>query len=386
MLRTVELHQTLAVEMSLEQHPISVARPALPTVDNLIPYLRLIDSARYYSNFGPLVTRFEERLAAQLGDGTAAVVTVANGTLGLTLALWAQGATAGSLCMMPSWTFAASAHAARAAGLIPYFVDVNAEDWALSPRLCGDALDLAPGPVGAVMAVSPFGSPVNGAEWEAFQERTGLPVVIDAAAGFDAVRACRVPIVVSLHATKVFGVGEGGLVLCNDRALMDLVRRLSNFGFLGAREAAVLAINAKMSEYHAAIGLAGLDVWPTTRERFMAIARQYRHSLADVADVVLPVGFGETWISATMNVRLLRSTAAAAAIALQAEGVETRRWWGDGLHRQPAFAGFGHTALPVSESLATTTLGLPCHLDLTANSIDRVTSVLRTHLCVGAPR
>ena len=92
--------------------------------------------------------------------------------------------------------------------------------------------------VGAIMVVAPFGAPVDGPEWERVQADTGIPVIIDAAAAFDTLQergpmrlgAC--PMTVSLHATKVFGVGEGGALLCHDRALMDRVRRMAQFGFL----------------------------------------------------------------------------------------------------------------------------------------------------------
>ena len=65
------------------------------------------------------------------------------------------------------------------------------------------------------------------------------------------------PTLVSLHATKVLGAGEGGFVLCDNRDLVVDIRRRMNFGFRGSREAMVPAFNAKLSEYHAAVGPRG---------------------------------------------------------------------------------------------------------------------------------
>src|SRR6202041_975237 len=95
---------------------IPIARPRLPTRAAIAPYLDRIDAARWYANHGPLVREPETRLAARLGERTA-VTTVANGTVALTLALQAAGAKPGTLCLMPAWTFVATAHAAMAAGL-----------------------------------------------------------------------------------------------------------------------------------------------------------------------------------------------------------------------------------------------------------------------------
>lgn len=67
-------HFDLPGEMS-----IPVARPRLPTTDEIAPYLRRIDASRWYSNGGPLVQEFEERLAQHFSDGSARVATVATG-------------------------------------------------------------------------------------------------------------------------------------------------------------------------------------------------------------------------------------------------------------------------------------------------------------------
>src|SRR5262245_45514864 len=104
---------------------IPIMRPLLPSAEQLLPYLTRIDGARIYTNFGPLANLLEGRLATRFGLPDEGVVTVANATLGLALALAAQDPPPGSLCVLPAWTFVASAHAAVMAGLTPYFVDVD---------------------------------------------------------------------------------------------------------------------------------------------------------------------------------------------------------------------------------------------------------------------
>src|SRR5579864_1599285 len=112
---------------------IPVLKPKLPATADLLPYLAEIDERRWYSNSGPLVTRLEEQLSRHFRFRDHGVFTVANGTLGLTVALMARRVPAGSLCLMPSWTFAATPHAARLAGLTPSFHDVDRRTWALNP-------------------------------------------------------------------------------------------------------------------------------------------------------------------------------------------------------------------------------------------------------------
>src|SRR5262245_61981348 len=139
---------------------IPVQRPRLPTAERLLPYLRRIDAARWYTNQGPLVNALEERLAALIGAATGCVAVQANGTLSLTLALKAFGAPPGALCLTPSWTFVATVAAISAANMVPYFVDVDRATWALTPEAVQSVLGEVVN-VGAVMVVSPFGAPID---------------------------------------------------------------------------------------------------------------------------------------------------------------------------------------------------------------------------------
>ncbi len=355
---------------------IPIARPKLPRADRLIPYLRAVDASRYYSNFGPLVLSLEERLAGHYGTPGGTVTTVANATLGLALALAAQGAQPGTLCAMPAWTFVASPHAAVNAGLIPYFMDVDPETWILDPRAVIEEVARAPAPIGAVMPVAAFGQPVDVAAWDAFQRTTGLPVTIDAAAGFASLDPGATPAVVSLHATKVLGTGEGGFVVSTDAALVRRIRIKSTFGLDAARQATVAATNAKMSEYHAAVGHAALDEWTGTRAEWIAAARAYRDVLSPSNRIRLQDGFGEPWVSSTCVLRAADSAAARIEAALAAAGIETRLWWGKGAHAHPATAQFPRTALPVTDMLAASTFAVPFYRDLGSGEIEKIAEVM----------
>jgi dTDP-4-amino-4,6-dideoxygalactose transaminase len=355
---------------------LAVMKPKLPQADAVLPYLRKIDASRLYSNFGPLNAEFEERVAQRYGASDVVATTASNATIALTLVLNGFTARPGALCAMPAWTFVASAHAAIMAGLKPYFLDVDPTTWALDPEATAAALTDAPGEVAAVMPVSPFGRPLDIASWETFRERTGIPVVIDAAAGFDTVKPSSIPTVVSLHATKVLGIGEGAIVLSTDSALMSDIRARSNFGFRGSREARMPATNAKLSEYHAAVGLAALDEWPQARAQWMAAAVAYQHALPS-NHLRLQAGFGETWVSSTSVLELSGPHATRAEKSLAEARVETRRWWGLGAHHHPATAGFPRTALPVTERFAEGTLAVPFHRDLSPAAIAEVARALR---------
>ena len=364
-----------------------VARPQLPTTDEILPYLREIDQNRYYSNFGPMVHKFEERIADRLGLLGTHVTTTANATAGLTAALAATSRNSTSnindgpaFCILPSWTFVATLHAVLSAGLEPYLIDVDERSWQITPDAVRDVLGRIPGQPVAVVPVAPFGRPVDVGAWDEFADETGLTVVIDAAAAFDKQTAGRCPTVVSLHATKVMAAGEGGYVVSTDSESIREIRKCTNFGFLGERMAKSRAINGKMSEYHAGIACAALDVWNATRQELGNIALGYLDAFGHRDDCYLFVGHPDDYVSSTVILVHDLPLSENIDAELESLGIGTRRWWGGGVHKQVDFRRFSRDPLPVTASLASRSIGLPCYPGLQRADIetikDRVLSLL----------
>jgi len=140
------------------------------------------------------------------------------------------------------------------------------------------------------------------------------------------------------------------------------------------------AMNAKLSEYAAAVALASLDGWPADRARFSLTAQRLRAALALTPEIAFQPGWGTRWISSVCVVRT--PDAAALARELAAMGVETRDWWGAGCHRQPAFEHCPKAALPVTDRLAAATLGLPYFIDLEEDASARIAESLQVALKV----
>ena len=370
----------LGPPLSEAPNRLQVLKPRLPSVKELLPYLAEIDQQRWYSNSGPLVTRLEEQLSRHFGFAQRGVITTANATLGLTVALMARRVPVGSVCLLPSWTFVATPHAARAAGMIPWFHDVDRRTWALDPDHVAESLKGMTRPVGSVIVVSPFGAPVNIKAWEEFEDRTGIAVIIDAAASFDATRPSHIPFVVSLHATKILGAGEGGFIASTDSQFLERVKACCNFGFQGSRNAMLASLNAKMSEYHAAVGLAALESWPEVRLKHVRIMEWYRRGVSRLDRISLQPKYGHGWVSGTTSILLPKGTRDKVADHLSRSGIETRQWWGDGCHRQPAFMDCPRGNLAVTEELGGRVIGLPHFPDIERREVDRVLNALPTAL------
>lgn len=372
---------------------IALLVPDLPGADALLPFLRRMDAARWYTNGGPLLREFEALMQAHWpGDETGQheaplhAVALNSGTSALELALLALSLPKGASVLLPSFTFPATASAVLRAGLQPLFADVSTDRWQLEP----DAARALAGqhPVALVMPVATFGLPVDTPAWDAFVVDTGIPVLVDAAGAFgqQAVGASA-HYAFSLHATKPFGIGEGGVFATRDGELAERVRRLANFGYEQGRVTAI-GSNGKLSEYGAAVALAQWQRWPQVQARRRQQWRDYPRLLATLLGVRVQAGFATEGRSSEdphhqpllpANVVLQLPQAAAPLRERLAEhGIETRAWYCPPLHRQPAFAHCPRASarLPQSDALAEHALGLPWHTRLSLDEMLRIRDVM----------
>ena len=365
----------------LEEWKIKCLVPDLPSADEVLPYLKRMEAARWYSNFGPLVGEFEATIAAFIGDMSPAcsaqpeAVTFSSATTALELLFRAAGLPERARILVPGLTFSATAAAVAITGNVPVFADVDAQSWDLTPATARKAA--SEGRIDAVLPVAIYGYPLDIDAWAAFQTETGIPVYIDAAAalGNQPVHP-DIPVVFSLHATKPFGVGEGGLLVTADAALAGRARRLSNFAFDDGTSRAI-GTNAKMAEAMAAYGLAQI-------ERFSAVQARRRHVL-DAYVARLGLEHFHPGTATHVPGTLLYDTrghAQAADRALADAGIQTRKWYFPPLAEHAAFKDMALAGadarglLPIIEDLKDRLVGLPFHAFLSDEDVAQVCDVL----------
>ena len=354
---------------------LRVLSPRLPTAEKLRPYIERIDAARIYSNYGPLSREF----AVRLGEltGASGVTLTSNGTTAIDLALRVRAMPGRRYCLMPAYTFIASAHAVCNAGLTPYLVDTDPLTLTLTPELAEATLTHLAEKPAAVLVISAFGAPPDIEGWAAFEDRHGIPVVFDAAAAVTALAGVRTqPVCVSLHATKVLGIGEGGAILCADTDLTSRATAMTGFGFAGPdRTSAYRGGNFRISEYAAAIGLAVLDELPARLEALRSLTRYYEQKLSHKA-TTLQDGVGSNWVAMTLNAIVPANSVNDTTRRLDEDQIEWRRWWGLGCHRHPAFADVPRGNLDATDEIAPRVIGVPFRDDLQHQEIDRVVACL----------
>jgi len=355
--------------------------PDLPTTKQLLPWLQRIEHNKWYTNFGPLIQEFESKLVqlfTQWNHGNYYLTTVSSGTDALELALLALNIQEKRRALLPAFTFPATATAIKRCGLQPVFTDVEPGSWLLTPAIARQVLKKKAFDV--VLPVATFGYPQPVDEWDKFQEETGIPVLIDAAAAFGIQPlGQRCIITFSFHATKPFGIGEGGLVVANSANFIHHIKKLSNFGFDNGT-INQSGSNAKLSEYHAAVALAQLERWHQIIKQRKKIWEIYRRYLSAMGNKISLQETPDDSVPATLSIKLnyIGNNLSQLIKQLANKGIQTRRWYYPPLSEHPAFrdiqrvAPNGGDCLGVTKELSMSLLGLPFHTELNEEMIDYI--------------
>ena len=365
---------------------IPVLRPKLPAARKLLPYLERIDEARVYSNFGPLVHELQDRLQASLAGPGSKIICTSSGTAALSAAILALAGRAREkrLAVVPDLTFAATAAAVERCGYDLHLAEVNGNTWQLDPVILQRHTRLSE--IGVVVPVAAYGRPVEQEPWVRFTRDTGIPVVIDAAAAFASLLRApgrfvgEVPVALSFHATKSFGVGEGGCVVWSAPSAEQRLSEAVNFGFFEDRLSVAQSSNGKMSEYHAAVGLAEFDGWGEKATAFERVIASYRSHAAELGLADRLILFPESDYIYPMFVSKNREESDFLQGMLSRANIGSRLWYRLGLHSHPEFGRCPSDDLSTSKDLAGRLLGLPMTVDLADHDVRKVLNVIHAAL------
>jgi dTDP-4-amino-4,6-dideoxygalactose transaminase len=319
---------------------IPLVRPGVADPASVAEDVRQILESGVLTN-GPYVRRFEERAAAYLDVRHA--VAVSSCTAGLMLVL--RASDLGGDVVLPSFTFAATAHAVAWNGLRPVFADVDPETLTLSPAAVRRALTVR---TSAILATHLYGTPCDVRGLAEIADEHGLRLFFDAAHAFGSRLAGR-PVggfgdaeVFSLSPTKVIVAAEGGIVSTDDDELAERVRIGRDYANPGDYDCRFVGLNARMSELHAAVALASLEGLDERIGERNELAAAYRQALAGIAGLSFPLvrdGDRSTYKDFTVLVDPVGTGTDAdrLAAALAAEGIETKRYYDPPVHAMQAY-------------------------------------------------
>ena len=365
-----------------------LTRPNAPKLSAYGDELASIEASSWLSNYGPVNSRFETRMRDTVFGGQGEALTVCNATIGLMLALKlaAERRPGATLVPMPSFTFAAAAHAVLWAGLVPLLIDVDPASWTIDPQAEARLLAHHGAEIAAVMPYATFGTCLDLGHYDRLATRFGVPVVVDAAASLGSldIRGLQFGtgsphlIVFSMHATKAFALGEAGLIYSADAERVATLRRMGNFGFGTERAAVMPGLNSKISEVAALAGLVKLADFEAQIAHRAALAEVYLSELPDWT----PQRISGRRIAYQFMPFLLPERLAPHRDDLRAEldrrGVGTGQYFVPPVHVQPYFQGRCRLeSLPNTEAISARMISLPISDFMTADDVAVVCQVIR---------
>ncbi|HEX7975980.1 MAG TPA: DegT/DnrJ/EryC1/StrS family aminotransferase [Anaerolineales bacterium] len=325
---------------------------------------------------GPRVKAFEQAFAEMCGVQHAIATT--SGTTALHVALLAHGIGPGDEVITSPFTFIASANSVLYTGGRPVFIDILPDTYNMDPALIEAAITPR---TKAILPVHLFGLSCDMDAIGAIAEKHGLLVIEDAcqshAAGYNGRRLGSFGTgAFSLYPTKNMTSAEGGMITTNDPKLDEECRVIRQHGMRRRYYHDELGFNFRMTDVHAAIGLAQLKKLPGFNRARQANARYLSDHLKGVVPPCVPENCEHVYHQYT--VRVPGGKRDALRLYLQEHGVGSEVYYPVPVHQQTFYTqelGY-HLSLPQAERAALEVLSLPVHPGLTQADLETIVSAV----------
>jgi dTDP-4-amino-4,6-dideoxygalactose transaminase len=363
--------------MKLKSGKTLVTRSFLPPKEEYQKYLDKIWDSNQLTNHGQFVQKLENKLKKQLVVDNLQLVT--NGTVALQLALNSLNITSGEIITTP-FSYVASVSAILWERCTPIFVDIEANTFCIDADKIEEAITKK---TKAILAVHVFGYPCDVEKIEKIAKKHRLKVIYDGAHVFGAkykgksllsygdVSTC------SFHATKLFHTIEGGCVIAKDKKVNEKIDLTKRFGHNFDKHLC-LGLNAKTSEFNAAMGLCNLKYFKNILMNRKKIIDSYDKLLQGIVQRPLepkeleynhsyyPVVFRDE----TMALRVMK--------ALEFDNIFPRRYFFPSLNTLPYLK--KNQRCPISEDISKRILCLPIYVGLEDKNIKKICEIIKRNV------
>lgn len=329
---------------------------------------------------GQEVDQFEEDFKAYLGIKYAAAVN--SGTSALMLGCQALGLKTGDEVITTPFSFIASSTAIIYTGATPVWVDIN-RDFNLDPNRIEEKITPQ---TKAILVVHLYGNPANMTAINKIARKHHLKVIEDAAqahgskidnrfVGTMSDIAC-----FSFYPTKNMTTVEGGMVVSNNRFLIEKVKLLRTYGSTKRYYHSLISYNFRLSNLMAAIGSAQLKKLDRFNLARNQNASYLSNQLADLKYIETPlVKTGNYSCFHQYTIRIKKPfKRGRVANELKKRGIETAVYYPRIIPKQKALGYLEvKETFPEAEKASREVLSLPIHPQLTKNNLDTIARAIK---------
>ncbi len=366
------------------EKPIYVTQPVLPPLNEFVQYLEEIWDNKWLTNMGKFHREFEKALCEYLG--VKYISLFANGTLALMTALQTLRIT-GEVITTP-FSFVATTHALHWNGIKPVFCDIEPDFYTIDAEKIEAAITPK---TTAILPVHVYGNPCNINKIAEIADTYGLKVIYDACHAFgvkingNSILNFGDLSVLSFHATKVFTTFEGGAIICHDEKTKKRIDYLKNFGFVGETTVVGPGINAKMSEFQAALGLLQLKYIDDAIGKRKKIAEIYRSRLGNTRGIRIlynidGIRHNYAYFPILIDHREFGKSRDEVYEEIKRHTIYTRRYFYPLISQFPIYKGLSSASaenLPVAEMITKEILCLPIYPALDLKIVDKICMLIK---------
>lgn len=272
---------------------IPVTKPFLPPIEKYQDKVNGIWQRAWLTNNGPLVNDLELSLKKYLN--LKHLLYTNNGTIAIQIAIKALDLS-GEIITTP-FSYVATTSSIVWEGCTPVFVDIDPQSLNINPELIEAAIT---DKTTAILATHVYGNPCDVFAIEKIANKHNLKVIYDGAHAFGTSVQGKSLFeygditTTSFHATKLFHTIEGGAVFSNNPSTIERMAFHRNFGHDGPEKFAMVGINGKNSEFHAAMGLVNLEYIDDILVQRKKLSHLYDSLLFPQLNAYRPVIYADT--------------------------------------------------------------------------------------------
>ena len=362
----------------MNKKPIYVTQPSLAPLNEVTVLLEGVWERGILTHNGPLVQKLEKDICDTLSLKN--FVTVTNGTIAIQMAIKALEIK-GEIITTP-FTWVATLSGIQWEGCTPVFCDIDKETLNMDPSKIEAQINEN---TVAIMPVHVFGNPCDVEAIEAIAKKHNLKVIYDAAHAIGSVYKGKSLLeygdisATSLHATKLLNTAEGGGCVTTNDELHEKLKRIRFFGHNDAKDIVEEGFNGKITEVHAAVGLANLkyhkEVLEDRKEKYLF----YKNDLSQINELTFQkFNEGEPNYSYFPVIFETEEKLLQVEQALNKHNIYPRRYF------YPAVNTLNHIVtyvkMPIAEDIAKRILCLPLYFKLKKKDMQLIIKILKNNL------
>ncbi|HCR72780.1 MAG TPA: aminotransferase DegT [Anaerolineae bacterium] len=323
---------------------------------------------------GPRTKAFEDAFATM--SGVKFAIATSSGTTALHLAMLVHGIGEGDEVITSAFTFIASANSVLFTGAKPVFVDIDPKTFNLDPSKIEAAITKK---TKAILPVHLYGLACDMEPIVKIAEKYGLIVIEDACQSHGAeYKGKKVGSfgtgTFSLYPTKNMTSAEGGMITTKDSSIDEKCRILRQHGMRVRYYHDELGYNFRMTDIHAAVGLAQLKKLEKFNAQRQANAEFLSNNLKGVKVPFVPKE--QTHVFHQYTVRVPSGKRDVLRTYLNEKGIGSEVYYPVPIHKQNFYVqqlGYNDN-LPETELAATEVLSLPVHPALSTSDLETIVS------------